>query len=115
MRGRVEDARRHLDRLRTALTSAFPRDIDEAMPELEQAIASIREVKAQLGGGGTPEAGLTADLTALAQDIQIAQRLTDRGREFWQRRARALAMAGGYVATGQLAPLRPGATIRVEG
>jgi len=116
MGGSVESARRHLGRLRVALTSASLREMEQAVPELEQAMVSLRELEARLGSGEAPEAGLTLALLALARETQLAQRLADRGRDLCQGRAMALAAAaGGYSASGKPAPLGPVSTIRIEG
>ena len=116
MRGNVENVRWHLDRLRAALTGPSPREIEEALPALAQAIATMRETEQRLAQGAAPERGLAAALAALTREIDLVQKLADRGLALYRNRALELAaQAGGYGATGLPAPLPPGATIQIEG
>jgi hypothetical protein len=116
MRDLVDDARRQLDRVREALASSDPQNLADVLPELESAVASVRQLEQTLAKGETPEAGLSLDLAALAQELSIAQRLLERGQELCCARAILVAIAaGGYGASGQPAALRPGSSIRIEG
>ena len=120
MRASVEDARRYLDRLRVALASPSLRDIEEALPELARAVASMaasrKDLERKLESGQAPDAGLARDLTTLSREIGIARRLADRGVELCNGRAILLATAaGGYVASGKPAPLNLGWRIEIEG
>ncbi len=116
MQASVEDARRHLDRLRAALASPFPREIMGIFPELEQAVLSMRELEQELVRGKAMKASMALELIALSREIGIVRRLTDRGLELCNRRAVLLATeVGGYVASGKPAPLNPAPSLRIEG
>jgi hypothetical protein len=116
MRGSVENVRRHLGRLRAAMTAPSPRDIDDTLPVLAQAMAFLEETERKLAIGETPQRGLGAELAALSREIVLAQQLAERGLELYRGRARELAaLAGGYGATGLPAPLPTAATIQIEG
>lgn len=120
MRPSVNRVRERLGHLRRALISPSPQEWEAALPELARAIASMeastQECKERLALGEAPEAGLRVDLRELRQEIGIAQKLLDRGRELCSARAILVATAaGGYSKSGEPAALRPGVTIRVEG
>jgi len=125
MRSAVDDARRQLDRLREALLSPSPQDLEEAMPELARAIASMETStyalkKAPVCGeapdAGLLDAGLRNDLEALCRELRVAQKLLDRGRELCAARAMFVATAaGGYGASGKPSALRPSSSIKIEG
>ena len=116
MRGSVESIRRHLARLRAAMTTSAARDIADALPALAQAITTLEETERQLASGETPERGLLAALAALSREINVTQQLADQGLALYRTRALEFsALAGGYSATGLPAPLPAGATIRIEG
>lgn len=115
MQASVEDARRHLDRLRLALASPSPLEIAEIFPELEQAVLSMRELEQELVGGKAIKVGMALELSALLREIGIVRRLTDRGLELCAGWAVLLATAaGGYVASGKPAPLNPAPSLRIE-
>jgi hypothetical protein len=108
MQASVDNARRHIDRLRVALASPSPRDIEEVLPEMELAVASMKELEQELARGGVATASLALDLIALSREISVVERLTDHGLEQCQGWAALLATAaGGYVASGEPAPLKP--------
>ena len=116
MRRNVENVRRQLDRLRAAMTGPSPRDIDEALPALAQAIVAMQETERRLATGEAPDRGLGAALIALTPEIGLVQQLADRGLTLYRNRARELAaLAGGYAPTGLPAPLSSGPTIHLEG
>jgi hypothetical protein len=113
---RVDDARKRLDRLRVALASPSPREIEEALPELEQAIASMQELERALASGEVPLENMALDLAALAREVGIVQRLTKHGLELCNGWAEMLATAtGGYVSSGKPAPLDPASRIEIDG
>lgn len=116
MQASVDEARRHLDRLRVALATPSPRDIEEVLPELGKAVASMKELEAKLGRGEAIDRGMAPDLLALSREIGIVRRLTDRGLELCNGWAVLLATAaGGYVASGKPAPLHPASSLEIEG
>jgi hypothetical protein len=116
MRARVDDTRRHLNRLRVALATPSPRGIEEALPDLAQAVASMKELERELERGEKMNSSMALELIALSREIGIVRRLTDRGLELCNGWAVLLATAaGGYVASGKPAPLRPASTLRIEG
>ena len=116
MRGRVENVRRHLARLRATMASPAVREIEEALPGFAEAITAMQEMERKLADGATAERGLAAALAALMREIGSTQEMADRGWELYRLRARELAtLAAGYGATGMPAPLPPAATIRIEG
>ena len=107
MRASIDNVRRHIDRLRIALASPSPRDIEEILPEMERAVASMKELERELARGEVATASLALDLMALAREISIVERLTDHGLELCQGWAVLLATAaGGYVASSK-PPLKP--------
>jgi hypothetical protein len=90
--------------------------MEEALPEVEKAVALLRELQQELAGGAAPSASLAADLIALSREIGMVQRLTDRGREICDGWAVLLATAtGGYLSSGRPAPLHPACSLRIEG
>lgn len=116
MRGNVEDVRRKIARFRAALIAPSPRQIEDALPELNHAIATMQETERRLAAGDRADREMAAALTGLVEEIRVTQALADRGLELYRNRARELAMlTGGYGATGMPAPLPTGATIRIEG
>jgi len=116
MQARVEDARRQLDRLRVALLSPSPRDIEEALPEVERAVTSMKELERALANGGVPAANMAVDLAALAREVGVVRRLTNGGLELSNGWAAMLAAAaGGYVSSGKPAPLNPASSLDVDG
>ncbi len=120
MRDSVDDARRQLDRLREALTSPSPKDLEGTIPELERAVqamaASVGRMQQDIAQGKAIDAALRHDVAALSGEIGVVQRLLDRGRELCKGRAILVAIAaGGYGASGKPAPLRPSSSIKIEG
>ncbi len=116
MQASVDEARRHLNRLRIALASPSPRDIEDALPELTQAVISLQELEREVARGKSMNSSMALDLMELSREIGIVKRLTDRGLELCNGWAVLLATAaGGYVASGKPAPLHPAPTMRIEG
>jgi hypothetical protein len=116
MRGNVDNVRRHLARLREAMTGSSPHAIDEALPELAKAMMIVQKIEQRLANGEAPDRALRATLPVLVREIGLTQQLADRGLALYRNRAMELAaLAGGYGATGLPAPLPVGATIRIEG
>jgi hypothetical protein len=120
MRASLDATRRQLDRLREALISPSPQDLEAAIPEFACSIAametSAREMEAALSRGEAPPPELRAELAALCEELSVAQKLLDRGRELCAARSILVATAaGGYGASGKPAELRPGSSIRIEG
>ncbi|HEV2201622.1 MAG TPA: hypothetical protein VGR73_17515 [Bryobacteraceae bacterium] len=116
MQASVEGTRRQLDRMRVALVLPFPREIEEALPELEQAVASMRELERALASGTAPAGSMAVDLAALAREVGVVERLTEGGRELTNGWAAILATAaGGYVSSGKPAPLNAASSIRIDG
>ena len=95
MQAPIDAARRPLNRLREALISPSPQDLEAVIPELSESIAAME---------------------ASAQELDLAQQLLDRGRELCAARSILVATAaGGYGASGKPAELRPGSSITIEG
>lgn len=120
MRSSVQDARRQIDRLREALISSSPKELEDAVPDLAGAVTSMetsaRAFATTLAPGERPDAVLRQELAALRQVIALTQKLIDRGRELCSARAIIVATAaGGYVVSGKPAALRPSASIKIEG
>jgi predicted nucleic acid-binding Zn-ribbon protein len=116
MRASVDRVRRQMDRLRAALISPSPKDLEAALPELERAVASMAASLEEMLRGKQIDAGLQRDVAALSAEIAVVQRLLDRGQELCRGRAILIATAaGGYQASGNPAPLRPGCSIQIEG
>jgi hypothetical protein len=99
----VLDAQRQMARLRIALASLTPREIEEALPELELAVASIIELGRALDeSGGAENENLAPELAKLAGEVAIVQREADLGLELCRTWALLLVRAeGGYLASGQ--------------
>jgi hypothetical protein len=116
MQASVDEARRHLDRLREALASPSPRAVDEILPDLRKAVASLHELERKLTQGEITNPNLALELIALSREIGAVRRLTDHGLELCNGWAVLLATAaGGYVASGKPAPLNPGSSLKIEG
>ena len=116
MQASVEEARRHLDRLREALASPSPREIEEILPDLGKAVASLQELEQKLAQGEITNPSMALELIALSREIGLVRRLTDHGLELCNGWAVLLATAtGGYVASGKPAPLNPGSSLKIEG
>lgn len=115
MQASVEEARRHLNRLRMALASPSPREMQEILPELAKVVASLEELEREMARGESMNSSMALDLMELTREIGIVKRLTDRGVELCNGWAVLLATAaGGYVASGKPAPLHPASTVRIE-
>ena len=140
----VQRARRHVDALRLALQSPSPEELERYLPALEEAVACLQGIEQSLSSksgnsmsanSAKPAAGdLAGDLDesesadhglqrpmlqqlhALNNELEIAQRLVIHGTAFCDTWARMLGgAAGGYVASGDAAPLSIPGTVSVEG
>lgn len=115
MQASVQDARRHLDRLRIALASPSWREIQDILPDLAKAVESMKQLEREWTPGKASNAGMALELIALSREIGNVQRLTKRGLELCSGWAVLLAGAGGYLASGMPAPLDPASNLRIEG
>lgn len=117
---RVQDVRRHVNSIRHALLSPVPHPVAESVPDLELAVASLREVKAQtehtnsLGIALEPQ--LRREVAALKSDLSVVAQLLEQGMRFHEEWGAFLATAAsGYTATGKAATLTAGGQVSLEG
>lgn len=118
MLSRVQEARRRMDALRSALLSPAPEPIEQALPPVEEAIALLEDVRAELRSARpAPQVRreLRAELRALGEGLWLIQRLAVEGARFSENWARLLGvLARGYTSSGEAAPLVPESQWKVE-
>lgn len=114
----VQSARRNIEALRVALQSPVQEDVASSLPCIEEALSCLQAIQQRLADQKLPEgvrAGLEKELRALSQELDIAQRLVVHGKAFCESWGRMLAaQAGGYVSTGDPAPLQTDGSISVK-
>ena len=118
MLARVQRARWSVGALREALLTPSPEQISGCLPALEESVSALRQLERELDSERNPQTRreLRAALSALAGDLRIARRLIEHGAALYQGWANLLAAAaGGYVASGQPAPLTAPGTLSLEG
>lgn len=143
MLGEIQRARRHVDALCLALQSPSPEEMELCLPALEEAVACLQSVEQALreqslsprttsisSTRSSARAGLPAptlqptpivlpilhQLHSLNNELDIAQRLVIHGAAYCDTWSRMLGGAeGGYVASGDPAPLSAPGSVSVKG
>jgi hypothetical protein len=110
MLSQVKRARGHLAAVRAQVLSSSPEEVEQCIPELNEAIACLQ------GMEPGRDASLLAELRGLKFEIGVISRLVARSAEFYQGWAKVLAaVAAGYTVTGDPAPLTAPGAISVKG
>lgn len=119
---RIQQVRSSVDALRVALESPEQAEMDACIPRLEEAVACLQAAERALvaragenaAAWGRPEMGL--ELRSLSQELEVARRLVIYGAAFCESWGRMLGVAaGGYVASGEAAPLEGPVSISIKG
>ncbi len=121
MHSNLKTARTHIERLRGALLSPSPDEIEQCLPGLVEAAACLGLVqqKLKLGeveGLGAADPELGRELKALKNDLTAVRRLIEHGASFYQGWAKLLGSAtAGYTPTGDAAPISFTGSLSIRG
>ncbi len=108
-------ARARVARMRSALLNPTPEAIEECLPGLAEAADLLGRVQQDLAAGAERH-NIFMDMQALRRELAELNRLIVRGAGFYGGWAKLLGAAtGGYVASGEAAPVKPAGTISIRG
>jgi hypothetical protein len=115
MLSKVSSARRELARVREALISPAPEEIEKCLPALAEAAGCLASIEQDLRSTAAPHE-LAGELTHLRAELKAAAKLIANGAAFYHGWAKLLASAAiGYTPSGDAAPLAAAGTISVKG
>jgi hypothetical protein len=101
--------------MRSALLNPTPEAIEECLPGLAEAADLLGGVQQDLAAGAERH-NIFMDTQALRQELAELNRLIARGADFYRGWAGMLGTAtGGYIATGEAAPVAPYGKISIRG
>lgn len=115
MRSKVNGARREVARLREALLSPSPAEIESCLPALTEAAGCLASLEHDLQSSiATPE--MEQELQQLKSELKMAAKLIANGAAFYHGWAKLLASAAlGYTPSGDAAPLAAAGTVSLKG
>jgi hypothetical protein len=115
MLSKVNSARRKVARLRDALISPGPEEIEKCLPALAEAVGYLDSIEQELKfSAPPPEMGAQIDL--LKAELKMTAGLIAHGAVFYQGWAKLLASAAqGYTPSGDAPTLAPAGSVSVQG
>lgn len=108
-------ARREVARLRQALISPGPEEIEKCLPALAEAASCLASIEQELKTTAAP-AGIYSEMKGLQAELAMAAKLIANGAAFYHGWAKLLASAvSGYTPSGDVAPLAAAGSVSVKG
>jgi hypothetical protein len=111
----LNGARARVAQMRSALLNPTPEAIEECLPGLAEAADMLGRVQQDLAAGAERH-NIFMDMQALRRELAELNQLIVRGAGFYGGWAKLLGAAtGGYMASGEAAPVKPASKIFIRG
>ncbi len=108
-------ARQEVARLRQALISPGPEEIENCLPALAEAAGCLTSIEQELKTTAAP-VEIYSELQGLQAELAMAAKLISNGAAFYHGWAKLLASAAsGYTPSGDAAPLAAAGSVSVKG
>jgi hypothetical protein len=115
MLSKISSARRKVARLREALISPGPEEIENCLPALAEAANYLDSIQEELKFSAPPPE-MDQQLQLLKDELKMATRMIANGAAFYQGWAKLLASAAsGYTPSGDAPPLAPAGSVSLQG
>jgi hypothetical protein len=115
-RSNIRNARGTIGILRGALLSPSPEEIGQCLSALVEATQCLGSADQELQEQRGERVELLSELVALKRELRVVNKLIQHGVAFYQGWAHLLGAAtGGYMPSGEAAPLTASGAISIRG